>query len=73
MVRTNAVLHVSGQDFIFVADKAKDGRLVARQRPVRLGEIHDNCFEVLSGLKPRELVIVSNIQSLEDGMLIGTE
>jgi multidrug efflux pump subunit AcrA (membrane-fusion protein) len=64
-----AVSRVSGQFFAFVADK-KDGKEVARQIPLTLGEISGNDYTVLSGLKAGDEVIVSGGQNLADGMPI---
>lgn len=64
-----AVSRVSGQFFAFVAEK-QDGKDVARQRPLSLGEISGNDYTVLSGLKAGDQVVVSGGQNLADGMLI---
>ncbi|MFZ1136698.1 MAG: efflux RND transporter periplasmic adaptor subunit [Candidatus Korobacteraceae bacterium] len=64
-----AVSRVSGQFFAFVADR-KDGKEVARQIPLTLGEISGNDYTVLSGLKAGDEVIVSGGQNLADGMPI---
>jgi RND family efflux transporter MFP subunit len=64
-----AVARVSGQFFAFVAEQ-KDGKDVARQIPLTLGEISGNDYTVLSGLKPGDQVIVSGGQNLADGMPI---
>ncbi|MGA9567911.1 MAG: efflux RND transporter periplasmic adaptor subunit, partial [Candidatus Korobacteraceae bacterium] len=64
-----AVSRVSGQFFAFVAEK-KDGKEVARQIPLTLGEISGNDYTVLSGLKAGDEVIVSGGQNLADGMPI---
>jgi len=40
--------------------------LVARQRPVKLGRIQDNRYQVLEGLKPEEKVVVSGILNLSE-------
>jgi RND family efflux transporter MFP subunit len=61
-----AVSRVSGQYFAFVAEDDK-GQLVARQRPVQVGEIVGNDYVVLSGIKPGDRVIVSGTQFLRDG------
>ncbi len=42
-------------------------QLVARQKPVKLGIIQGNNYQVLSGLKPGERIIVSGLLSLRDG------
>ncbi len=67
-----AVSRVSGQFFAFVAEQ-KDGKEVARQLPLTLGEISGNDYRVISGLKPGDDVIVSGGQNLADGMPIKIE
>jgi RND family efflux transporter MFP subunit len=64
-----AVSRVSGQFFAFVAEQ-KDGKDVARQVPLTLGQISGNDYTVLAGLKPGDQVIVSGGQNLADGMAI---
>jgi RND family efflux transporter MFP subunit len=61
-----AVSRVNGQYFAFVADQ-QNGNTVARQKPLKLGEIIDNDYTVLDGLKSGERVIISGGQSLVDG------
>jgi RND family efflux transporter MFP subunit len=61
-----AVSRVGGQYFAFVAVE-EDGALVARERPVRLGEIVGNDFVVLDGIAEGDRVIVSGTQMLADG------
>jgi RND family efflux transporter MFP subunit len=61
-----AVSRNSGQYFAFVAE-GKDGSLVARQRPLRIGEIVGNDYVVIEGIKPGDRVIVSGTQLLLDG------
>jgi len=67
-----AVSRVSGQFFAFVAEE-KDGKDVARQLPLTLGEISGNSYTVLSGLKPGDQVVVSGGQNLADGLPIKIE
>jgi RND family efflux transporter MFP subunit len=67
-----AVTRISGQFFAFVAEQ-DNGKFVARQRPLQLGEIVGNDYAVLSGLKPGEQVVVSGGQNLADGMPIQIE
>ncbi len=61
------VSRVSGQTFLFVAEKAGD-QWVARQRAVRLGDIVGNDYVVLEGIKPGEQIVTSGVQMLADGM-----
>jgi RND family efflux transporter MFP subunit len=61
-----AVSRVGGQYFAFVAED-KDGKLIAHQRPLRVGDMVGNDYVVLDGIKPGDKVIVSGIQFLVDG------
>lgn len=67
-----AVSRLGGQFFAFVAQQ-KDGKDVARQVPLTLGEITGNDYRVISGLKAGDDVIVSGGQNLVDGMAIKIE
>jgi RND family efflux transporter MFP subunit len=67
-----AVTRISGQFFAFVASE-ENGKLVARQRPLELGEIVGNNYAVISGLKSGEQVVVAGSQNLADGMPIRIE
>ena len=64
-----AVSRVGGQYFAFVAED-QNGKLVARQRPLRVGEMVGNDYVVLEGIKPGDKVIVSGIQFLTDGAAV---
>jgi RND family efflux transporter MFP subunit len=66
VVPVTAVSRVGGQHFAFVAEE-KDGALVARQRPLEVGEIVGNDYVVRKGIRPGEKVIVSGTQFLLDG------
>lgn len=68
VVPTTAVSRVAGQNFVFVTQtEPKDKKLVARQRPIQLGEIQGNDYQVTSGLKAQEQIVVSGILNLTDG------
>jgi len=67
-----AVSRVSGQFFAFVAEQ-QDGKTVAHQRPLQLGEISGNDYAVLSGLKAGDQVVVSGGQNLADGVPVKIE
>jgi RND family efflux transporter MFP subunit len=77
LVPTVAVSRVAGQSFVFVAtaQPAENGqaRSVASQRPVQLGPIQDNSYQVLSGLQVGDEVVVTNILKLQDGVPIMPE
>jgi RND family efflux transporter MFP subunit len=67
-----AALRISGQYFVFVAEETEQG-LIAKQRPVQLGEVQGNDYIVKGGLKPGEKLIVSGIQKIADGAPIKPE
>lgn len=61
-----AVTRLGGQYFVFVAEQDK-GKLVARQKALRVGDMMGNDYVVLEGLKAGDKVIVSGTQFLVDG------
>lgn len=71
-VPVTAVTRFTGQDFVFVADKAKDGKLTAKQKPVKLSSIEGNEYRVVSGLNEGDEVVTSGTQNLSDGIAIKT-
>ena len=66
-VPLTAVVRISGQYFCFVAEKGAQGGLVAKQKPIEVGELIGNDYVVRSGLKAGETLIVSGIQKIGDG------
>jgi RND family efflux transporter MFP subunit len=66
LIPVTAVLRINGQFFAFVAENA-GGKLVAKQRAVKVGEIADDSYVVLDGLKSGDRVVVSGTQKLADG------
>lgn len=67
-----AVNRISGQYFVFLAEKGEKG-VVARQTPIAVGELIGDEYVVQRGLKAGDLVIVSNIQKLADGAPVKPE
>jgi RND family efflux transporter MFP subunit len=61
-----AVSRIGAQYFAFVAED-QNGKLVAHQRALRVGEMIGNDYVVLDGIKPGDKVIVSGTQFLVDG------
>jgi RND family efflux transporter MFP subunit len=61
-----SVIRVNGQYFVYAVEE-KDGKAVARQRPVKLGSIVADNYVVLGGLQPKDRVVVSGVQKLADG------
>lgn len=66
VVPVTAVLRISGQFFAFVAEDA-GGKLVAKQRAIKVGPIVGDNYPVLDGIKPGERVVTSGVQKLADG------
>jgi RND family efflux transporter MFP subunit len=62
-----AVSRIGGKYFVFVAED-EQGKTVAHQRALQIGDITGNDYVVLHGLKPGEKVIVSGTQFLVDGV-----
>jgi RND family efflux transporter MFP subunit len=76
LIPTNAVLQLSGKSFAYVAETdSSNGQTqqVARMRPVKLGDIQQQSYQVLNGLKAGENLIVSGILRLRDGVPIKPE
>lgn len=76
LIPTNAVLQMSGKSFAYVAETDNSQgqiRMVARMRPLTLGEIQAQSYEVIKGLKPGENIVVSGILRLRDGVPIQPE
>jgi RND family efflux transporter MFP subunit len=67
-----AVSRVGGQYFAFVAE-AQNGKLVAHQKALRLGEMNGNDYVVLDGIKPGDKIIVSGVQFLVDGATVAPQ
>jgi RND family efflux transporter MFP subunit len=66
VIPVTAVLRVSGQFFAFVAEDA-GGKLVAKQRAIKVGPIAGDSYPVFDGLKPGDRVVTSGTMKLADG------
>jgi multidrug efflux pump subunit AcrA (membrane-fusion protein) len=62
-----AVTRIGGQYFAFVAEHDEKG-YVARQKPLKVGQMVGNDYVVLDGVRPGDKVIVSGTQFLIDGV-----
>jgi len=63
-----AVNRLNGQTFIFVAEPGEGGKLVAKLRPVSLGELIGGNYVVQSGVKAGEKIVTSGVQKIQDGV-----
>ena len=66
LVPALAVSRVNGQAFVFIA-KRQGEKVVARQVPVRLGDMVGNDYAVLEGVGSGDELIVTATQILSDG------
>jgi RND family efflux transporter MFP subunit len=78
LIPTSAVSRLAGQTFVFVAQEKQDPntektQTIARQKPVKLGNIQDNQYQVIEGLKPGERLITSGLLNLTDGAVISSK
>ncbi len=64
---TYAVTQQSSQFFALVVAQGDGGTPIAQRRPVKLGGLQDNAYEVLGGLEEGTPVIVGSLQQLRDG------
>lgn len=71
-IPVTAVQRINGLYFCFVAEEA-DGRLVARQRPIEVGELIGNEYVIRSGLSAGDRVITSGIQKIGNGAPVRPE
>ncbi len=72
LIPVTAVSRLGGKTFVFVAQAASQSKpgtpsLIAQQKPVELGAIQGNNYQVLQGLKPGEKIIVSGLLNLTNG------
>lgn len=75
MVPTTAISRVGGQSFVFVVEPSDetDSGYVAVQRPIQLGVIEGNRYEVTQGLSNGDNVVTSGILRLSDSAPITLE
>lgn len=72
LIPVTAISRLGGATFVFVAqapEQPKPGApaLVAIQKPVKLGAIEGNNYQVIEGLKAGEKIVVSGILNLTNG------
>jgi len=70
LIPTTAVSRIEGKTFVYVAQTQGQSQLIARQKPVKLGSISGNNYQVLEGLQPGEKIVVSGLSRLSDGAAI---
>lgn len=75
LVPVIAITRLGGQTFVFTAQKPSQPQpgtppLIARQKPVKLGTIEGNNYQVIEGLQAGEQIVVAGILNLTDGVPI---
>lgn len=74
LIPTTAVTSLGAQKFVFVAEQgeSKEGKsnLVVKQKPVQIGNIQGQAYQVISGVKAGDRIAVSQILNLRDGIPI---
>jgi RND family efflux transporter MFP subunit len=76
LIPTEAVSRLAGKNFVFVAQETQqNGKtvMVAKQKPVELGDIQGQSYQVISGLQSGDRLITSGILNLTDGASITTD
>ncbi|EAW37868.1 efflux RND transporter periplasmic adaptor subunit [Lyngbya sp. PCC 8106] len=69
-VPTTAINRIGAQSFVFVVEEEnQEGQQmqIAKQRPVELGSMQGQSFEVLSGLKAGDRIVTDGVVKLRDG------
>ncbi|MBD2456362.1 efflux RND transporter periplasmic adaptor subunit [Nostoc sp. FACHB-87] len=68
LIPTTTVIRLGAETFVYVAESSpKEKQLVARLKPVELGSIQGNQYQVLKGLTAGEKIVVSGLLNLRDG------
>jgi RND family efflux transporter MFP subunit len=73
LIPTEAVNRMGGQSFVYVVeeDRSKEkSQFVVRQKPVKLGDVQNDRYPILEGIKAGDRVATSNILKLRDGAVI---
>lgn len=77
LVPTTAVTNLGGQSFVFVAEngETEEGQttLVAKQKPIKVGSIQGQAYQVLDGLTVGDKIAVSRILDLKNNLPITAE
>lgn len=72
LIPSTAIFRVGGKNFVYVAED-KDGTQVAKLKPIELGEIQGDRYQVKSGLRAGDRLAISNILKLRDGASLKPE
>jgi RND family efflux transporter MFP subunit len=74
LLPTVAISRIGGSNFVFVAEQDSSRKQqVVRQRPVELGNIQGQNYQVIKGINQGDQIAVSGLLKLRDGALIQPE
>ncbi|OWY67094.1 efflux transporter periplasmic adaptor subunit [cyanobacterium TDX16] len=65
LIPTDAVFTIGDQSFVYNIEQ-QGSKTVVRQKPVRLGNIKGQNYQVLNGVKPGEKIAITEILNLRD-------
>jgi RND family efflux transporter MFP subunit len=68
-IPSTAVSRIGGQAFVFIAEPAKDakGAAIAQQKPIALGPLQGQDYQVLKGVEVGDKIVVEGVLKLRDG------
>lgn len=72
LIPSTAIIRSGNLNFVYVVEE-KDGKQIANIRPVELGALQGDRYQVTSGLRPGDRIAVSNILKLRDGAPVSPE
>ena len=78
LVPTTAITRLGGQRFVFVAKQGESSEgeeqtLIAEQKPIQVGSIQGQSYQIVSGLEKGDQIAVTRILDLKDGTPITKE
>jgi RND family efflux transporter MFP subunit len=79
MLPMQAVTRVGGQNFVYAVEEDKSDQsrekplFVVHLKPVKLGEVQDDRYPILDGIKEGDRVALSNILKLREGVPVQPE
>ena len=77
LVPTTAITRLGSQKFVFVAEQGEspegEETLVAEQKPIQVGSIQGQSYQIISGVEEGDKIAVTRILDLKDGTPITEE
>ncbi len=72
LVPSTAITRSGNKNFIYVAEE-QDGQQIVKLKPVELGELQGDRYQVTSGVRSGDRIAISNILKLRDGAPVSPE